>query len=121
MIRWLFNLLARFRPYRTEWVEDLPDNTQKNTVYIIGGRKHPFSVAIICPRQACRQIIHLDVSSQVNKRWRITEHSDGQISLSPSVYVTGLPCRCHYWLREGRIVWSEAPPLFVPEVNRHDP
>lgn len=120
MFRWIFNIWARFRPYSTEWVEDLPDDLQENTVYIIGGRKHPFYAAIVCPRKACRQVVHLDVSPQVVKRWRITEHADGQISLAPSVHVTGLSCRCHYWLRKGRIVWSERPPLFVPEENRHD-
>ena len=121
MFRWIFNIWARFRLYSTEWVEDLPDDLQENTVYIIGGRKHPFYAAIVCPRKACRQVVHVDVSSQVDKRWRIIEHVDGQISLSPSIHVTGLPCRCHYWLRKGRIVWSESPPFFVPEANRHDP
>lgn len=120
MIRWLFNFWARFHPYHTKWVEDLPENPQKNTVYIIGGRKHQFYAAVACPRQACKQIIHLDVSPRVAKRWAITEHSNGRISLSPSVHVTGLPCGCHYWLRKGRIVWSEAPPLFVPERNKRD-
>ena len=121
MIRWFFNIWARFRPYCTEWVEDLPDELQKNAVYVIGGRKHPFYAAIVCPRKACRQVVHVDVSPQVKKRWRITEHMDGKISLWPSVHVTGLPCGCHYWFRKGRIVWSESPPLFVPEGNKHDP
>ena len=39
------------------------ENPEKNTVYIIGGRKHPFYAAVSCPRQHCRQIIHLDVVS----------------------------------------------------------
>ena len=120
MIRWLFNFWARFHPYRTEWVEDLPDNPQKNTVYIVGGREHPFYAAVACPRKVCQQVIHLDVSPKVTERWRIMEHSNGRISLAPSVHVTGLPCRCHYWLRRGRIVWSEAPSVFVPEGNRYD-
>ena len=120
MLRWLFNFWARFYPYRTEWVEDLPEQRNKNTVYIVGGRQYPFYAAVACPRQACRQLVHLDISSDAPKKWRVTEHSDGRISLWPSVHVTGLSCRCHYWLRRGRIVWSEAPSLFVPENNRHD-
>ena len=120
MIRWILNLLERRRPYRTDWVEDLPDAPSERTVYIIGGREHPFYAAIVCPRKACRQVVHLDLSPQIDKRWRITEHTGGKISLSPSVHVTGLPCRCHYWLRKGRIVWNERPPFSVPEANRHD-
>ena len=120
MIKWFFNLLARFSLYSTKWVEDLPDNPCQKTVYIIGGRKHPFYAAIVCPRKACQQVVHLDLSPGANERWSITEHLDGLISISPSIHVTRLPCQCHYWLRRGRIVWSEAPKLFVPEVNRRD-
>ena len=121
MIRWLFNLWALFYPYRTEWVEDIPENLDKNTVYIVGGREYPFYAAIVCPRRSCRQVVNLDVSADVRKKWRITEHPDGRVTLSPSVHVTGLVCRCHYWLRKGCIVWCEAPPIFVPETNRYDP
>ena len=121
MFRLIFNLWARFRPYRTEWVEDLPVAPCKNTVYVIGGREHPFYAAIACPRKTCRQVIHLDVSPDVDKRWRITEHDNGRITLSPSIQVNGLPCRCHYWLRNGQVVWSDRPPLIVPRVNRNDP
>ena len=121
MIKWLLNLWERFHPYRTEWVEDLPSDIEPKTVYVVGGRVHPFYVAIVCPRRTCRQIIHLDISPVAAVRWCLTEHSNGRISLSPSIFVTGLSCQCHYWLREGRIVWSEAPSLLVPESNRHDP
>ena len=120
MIRRLFNLWASRRPYRTEWVEDLPEQPQKDALYIVGGRAHPFYAVIPCPREKCRQNIHLDVSPEAFPRWRIVEHPDGRISLHPSVRVTGLPCRCHYWLRRGRVTWCEAPPVFVPERNQHD-
>ena len=120
MFRWLFNIGARFHPYRTQWVEDLPGAPQKDTVYVIGGRRNPFSAAVVCPRKKCRQIIQLDISPQVKPRWKMREHSDGRISLWPSVLVTNLPCRCHYWMRRGHIVWSESPTVRVPEANRHD-
>ena len=118
MIKLLFNLLAGRRRYRTEWVEDLPEGAQRETVYIVGGRRHPFYAVIVCPRRACRQVIHLDLSHQVEKRWRLREHQDGSISLCPSVHVTAMRCGCHYWFREGRIRWAEAPPLAVPKENR---
>ena len=41
-VRWLFNCIARFRPYRTEWVEDLPGDVGKDTIFVVGGRRHPF-------------------------------------------------------------------------------
>lgn len=118
MIKWLANLAARFRPYRTEWVDDPPDEPRPRTVYVVGGRRHPFYTVVACPRRACRQVVNLDVSPEVKPHWRIKEHTDGTLSLHPSIRVTGLPCKCHYWLRSGRVVWSEAPKVFVPRRNR---
>ena len=118
MIRLIFNLLAARRRYRTEWVEDLPDDIQRETVYIIGGRQHPFYAAVVCPRRACRQVIHLDLSDDVDRRWHLNEHKDGSISIRPSVHVTAMRCGCHYWFRNGRIRWVRAPRLAVPKENR---
>ena len=122
MLKWLFNVSAARRVFKTEWVEDLPASAEKYTVYIVGGRRFPFNIAIPCPRPACRRVIQLDISDQVlkTKRWRVNEEGDGSLSLSPSVHLTGLPCRCHYWLRKSRIVWCETPPIFVPKANRND-
>ena len=123
MIKWLFNILSSRHPLKTEWVEDLPTSRTKRSVYVVGGRQFPFNLAIPCPRSACRQLIQLDLSTQLPtaRRWKIREESDGTITLSPSVHVTRLKCRCHYWLRRGRVVWCDTPPLFVPTENRHDP
>ena len=120
MIKWLANLASRFRAYRTEWVADFPPVPQHRTVYVVGGRKHPFYVTVVCPRRACRQVVNLDVSPNVEPHWQITEHVDGTLSLWPSVHVTGLPCKCHYWFRRGRVVWSDIPTLVVPRRNRRD-
>ena len=118
VIKLIFNLLASRRRYQTEWVEDLPEDVQRDTVYVIGGRQHPFYAAVVCPRRACRQVIHLELSEQATKPWRLAEHQDGTISLAPSVHVTGMSCRCHYWFREGRVRWAETPPLVVPRENK---
>lgn len=121
MIRFFFNCVAWFRPYRSEWVEDLPDETARDTIYVVGGRRYPFQVVVVCPRRACKQLVHLDISPSISKRWSMTEHGDGLLSLLPSVHVTGLRCRCHYWVRHGRIRWNEAPCLRVPKENLDDP
>lgn len=33
------------------------------------------------------------------------EEQDRKVTLSPSVYSTGFPCRSHYFIRENRIDW----------------
>ena len=114
----LVNYLGKRRHYRTVWVEDLPDNAKKDTIYIVGGRKYPYYAVVPCPKRKCAQLIHLEIAKEAKKRWRVTEHEDGSVSLQPSIYVTGEPCGCHYWVSCGRVVWSDFPPLWVPKSNR---
>jgi len=114
----ILNWFERFRKYSTQWVEDLPDAPMRNTVYIIGGREHPFYAAVVCPRKKCAKVIHLGISPEIPQRWKMTEHGDGTVSLSPSISIIDSPCKCHYFFRKGRIEWCDAPPLFVPEQNR---
>lgn len=44
--------------------------------------------------------------------WSLEETDRGP-SLRPSVGSWQLPCRSHYWIREGKVVWSEA---WTPEA-----
>ena len=119
MLTKLLNLFERLRKYQTHWVEDLPENPERDTVYVIGGREHPYYAAIICPRKNCKNIVHLEISTEFKKRWKLHEHHDGSVSLSPSVHVINAPCGCHYFLRKGKITWAEFPVLFVPKENRN--
>ena len=113
----ILNLFERLRQYKIKWVEDLPKQIDKNTIYIIGGHEHPFYAAVTCPRKKCRKVIHLEVSKQFDKRWSVKEE-DGVVSLSPSIYVTDSPCKCHYWIKNGHVIWHGLPPLFIPKSNR---
>ncbi len=50
-------------------------------------------------------------------RWSITYDGEN-VSLRPSIGNWGLPCRSHYWIRNGRVQWSRE---FTPKeiaVNR---
>lgn len=114
------NILAQFYLYTTDWVEDLPRKPSKYTIYIIGGRKYPFQAILVCPRKGCSNVISIDVSPEIFPRWKITEHPEGTISLYPSVHLNSLDCNCHYWLREGKIYWAEAPSLMIPKEYKID-
>lgn len=114
----LLNLVEKRRKYQTLWVEDFPENPERDTVYIIGGREQPYHAAVVCPRRKCKQVVRLEISSEHKTKWKLHEHRDGSVSLSPSIHVTSFPCRCHYWVRHGRIIWADSPPVFVPKKNR---
>lgn len=117
-MKWIRNFFERFRRYRTQWVEDLPETPERSTVYIVGGREHPYYAAVVCPRKKCRKVVHLEISQEFKKKWKVVENQDGTVTLSPSVYVTDSSCKCHYWIKKGKIVWAELPSFSVPKENR---
>lgn len=93
--------------YRTVWIEDLPEKLKKKTMYIVGGEKHPFQAVFLCPK-SCGKRMTLNISTQHNKwdRWNLTKHKNGTISLYPSIWMRSFDCNCHYWFKEGRIIWT---------------
>ena len=101
---WISNLWVS--KYKTAWVEDLPKELDKSTIYIVGGKEHPFQAVFLCSR-SCGKVISLNISKQHNKweRWIVTEHKNSTISLYPSIWMKTFDCNCHYWFREGRIIW----------------
>ncbi|MGI9250405.1 MAG: DUF6527 family protein [Pseudohongiellaceae bacterium] len=112
IFRWLFGR----KHYKTQWVDDLPDNPEADTIYVVGGRKHPYRVVMVCPNTRCNHLVYLDVFRGADPKWRLFEHADGSLSLAPSVFLTGAPCRSHYWIRMGSVVWT--PPAWVYRFQR---
>ena len=104
MFRQFYNIQSR---YKTKWIEDVPIKIHKKTVYILGGKNHPFQVIMRCPR-FCKKNIYLNISKQYKKRWNVVKHKNGTISISPSIWIKD-QCNCHYWFRKGRIFWYEFP------------
>jgi len=115
---WILNLLERRRRFRTVWVEDLPPSPERDALYVIGEREHPSYLAVACRRRDCRKLIHLEISKDFKPRWKLAELPDGSLTVTPSIRVVDSSCRCHFWVRKGHVVWSEFPPLRVPEENR---
>ncbi len=95
--------------YATEWVEDLPDVPSPDTIYVVGGRSHPYRIVMQCPKRKCDHLVYLDVFEDADPKWRFHEHRDGSLSLSPSIFLPKLPCRSHYQVKKGKIVWTPRP------------
>ena len=112
VLAWLFS----GKRYRAEWVDDLPDPPRADTLYVVGGRQHPFRVVMACPNAGCEHLVHLDVHPDAEPGWELQEHRDGSLTLWPSVHVTGLPCRSHYWVRKGRVRWTA--PEWLGRIQR---
>ncbi len=111
---WLWNLWGRFRrwirrapaPLQTVSIEELPDELDAKTVYLVGEGPYLWFAAMICPC-GCGATLHMSLLPDGHPRWEIIRHKNGTISLHPSVWRTQ-GCRSHFFLREGRIIWCSS-------------
>jgi hypothetical protein len=91
------------RKYRFMNVDELPEQPRSFTVYIAGEGENVWAATMICPC-GCKDVIELNLLPQVRPRWAVSRHSDGTVSLRPSVW-RQKNCRSHFVLRNGQIRW----------------
>ncbi|EIJ80117.1 hypothetical protein PB1_07147 [Bacillus methanolicus PB1] len=91
--------------YRTVFMEELPDRLEEHVIYILGEGEYTWSAAIICPC-GCREILHMSLHKEGRPRWELTRHSDGTVSLTPSVW-RKIGCQSHFFFERGRIRWCK--------------
>lgn len=108
-IRWMWTAVLSWfgrrqeRPLKTVVVEELPDRLEAKTVYVAGENGHLWFVAMICPC-GCGETLQMSLLKNVRPRWNVTQHQDGTVSLSPSVW-RKVGCCSHFFLVHGRIQW----------------
>jgi hypothetical protein len=84
-------------------VEEFPDKLDHARVYLAGEGDNLWAAAMICPC-GCGDVIELNLLKQARPCWSVQEHSDGTVTLAPSVW-RQKGCRSHFLLRHGRIDW----------------
>lgn len=91
---------------RPEFVEYIPEKPIEGIIYI--SRRYRTASHLCCC--GCG----LEVVTPLNQaKWRLIEHSGGNISLMPSIGNWSFPCQSHYFLTKSRIEWASA---FSPEL-----
>lgn len=79
-------------------VEYLPKELEPEILYV----SKEFGVAgHLCPCGCGNKII----TPLGRREWKFSENK-GQATLYPSIGNWQLPCRSHYWIRNGKIKWS---------------
>ena len=110
LLRWWWTLVERtgLRPgFATEVLDDLPDVLTARRIYMIGDESRPWAAALVCPC-GCGATIQLSLIADDSPSWRAKRHFSGSVTLHPSIW-RKRGCRSHFFLRRGRIVWSELP------------
>ena len=92
-------------PVVTIHTDDVPEFPEVRVVYIVGDGSHQWYAVFVCPC-GCEETIHLSLLEDERPRWRITQHEDGTITVSPSIW-RNRGCRSHFFVRRGQFVWCK--------------
>jgi len=113
VIVWSKRLFARLgswlrdpfkRPYRTVVVEeDLPAQLRQRTLYIVQEDGFLEQATMLCPC-GCGRTLHMNLIPDERPCWHLTQHTDGTVTLHPSVW-RKKDCGAHFWFRRGRVQW----------------
>lgn len=92
--------MTRREALKHEFVEYVPDVPGEGVLYV----SIPFRTATHRCCCGCGAEVVTPISPA---DWQVSY--DGEtVSLYPSVGNWSLPCRSHYWIRDGRVVWARA-------------
>src|SRR5437879_3591112 len=87
--------LKRGPTYQTHFLTEEPPVVRPGLIYIIGETSWYWAVAFKCPC-GCGDAVWLNLLEGHSSRWEVEHHSDGKISLHPSINrVVG--CRSHFF------------------------
>jgi len=94
---------------------DMPGREELNSgeIVIVGPLERPKWLTFPCP-SGCGEPLLLSLNKERRPRWSIQCDWLGRPSISPSVHRTD-GCRCHFWLRKGRVEWCKDSGGRLPE------
>jgi len=103
IINWFKNLFG-IGNYKLLFVQELPQNLNKMTVYVEGNIKthEKYYANFICPC-GCGDILTLNLIDDVSPVWRIME-DHRKFSIHPSIWRKGI-CKSHFWIKQNKVRW----------------
>lgn len=110
MIKWISNTYRKARhligypaAFRTVLLEDMPDDVEFDTLYLIGEDEMYWFAAMECPC-GCKAKIQLSLLPDDKPKWSVDQHTDHTASLHPSVW-RKVGCKSHFWFKKGLVQW----------------
>ena len=105
-----FRLKGKLRyeiSFLPEFVYELPESFIPYTIYIEGNilKKEFYYVGLLCPC-GCNEKLILNLINDVRPLWRISYEDLNKISIYPSIN-RQVNCKSHFWIKRGRLKWSE--------------
>jgi len=107
LCRWL----ERRARLTTRIVSELPQRFDRNALYLAqrGGRLS--QIGFLCPCR-CGAVLRLDLVAPGPPRWRLKLHSDGSVTIFPSIDQR-TSCGSHFRIHRSQVIWishADEPP-----------
>ena len=100
---WLPLPWRKWRPVlRVENGDEIPERLPAKGAVLVGGPEEPRWIAFACPCDADHSIM-LNLDPSRAPYWIVRKLKP--LTITPSVDYLTPSRRCHFWVREGRIVW----------------
>jgi hypothetical protein len=107
---WLKQIWRRFQripkpDFTTEVVaiHPEPDRIKPRKILVVGDLHIQKWACFRCPG-GCGEIVKLSLNQKRTPCWSIRVDEFDRPTISPSIRQTN-DCRCHFWIREGRVEW----------------
>jgi hypothetical protein len=88
-----------------ESADEIPEKLPRSAAIAVASQGQLKWLAFDCPCRAGHRIL-LNLDRARSPSWTATQKHNGYLSLSPSVNYYDGNRRCHYFVRDGKIVWS---------------
>ena len=87
-------------PFSPVYVDDVPDEVARDTVYLVGVSAQPWLAVLRCPC-GCDETLLLNLLPEERPCWHAKVETTGSVTLHPSVWRT-VGCHSHFILRSGK-------------------
>lgn len=82
--------------------QDVRPSVRHDNLVIVGHPDKRKWLVFLCPC-GCGEVLWLNLMASHHPMWRIADHKDGTITVSPSV--NAQKCGAHFWVRRNRVDW----------------
>jgi hypothetical protein len=84
--------------------DEIPETLPRNAAILVCDQGPPKWIVFDCPCRTGHRIM-LNTDRHRRPTWRVDLRSLDRLSIAPSVDAQNAARRCHYFVRNGRIVW----------------
>ena len=88
----------------TESADEVPDRLPRNAVTLVGDPRRAKWIIFDCP---CRTGHRIMLNADTGRKPYWTLNPAPRLTISPSVDYRGTERRCHYFIRDGKIIWAK--------------